>query len=209
VLGATSDLLSTYTLLMTDLFVQHNEFLLRRKVFRLIGASFEVFTPDGQLALYVNQKGFKLREDIRAYADKEKTQELLVIRARQIIDFSAAYDVFDPSGALIGTMRRKGFKSIIRDEWKVLDVAGNEVAVVKEDSTGLALVRRFLTNLIPQSFRFYFHGDQQPAVEYRQKFNLFVYKLNIQFMPPAVGRLDKRMGLAAAILIAAIEGRQQ
>jgi len=72
----------------------HTRYLLKRQVFALTG-KFRVYAPDGSLALFSEQKMFRLREDIRLYADEGKVQELLWIQARQIIDFSAAYDVVD------------------------------------------------------------------------------------------------------------------
>ena len=49
--------------------------------------------------------------------------ELLSIQARQIIDFSAAYDVYDGStGSKVGALKRKGMKSILRDECEIREV---------------------------------------------------------------------------------------
>ena len=45
--------------------------------------------------MFSEQKMFRLREDIRVYSDESKSQEVLSIKARQILDFSAAYDVVD------------------------------------------------------------------------------------------------------------------
>ena len=71
---------------------QFNQYLLKRQVFALAG-KFRFFDPSNRLVLYSEQKMFKIREDIRVYSDESKTQEVLMIKARQIIDFSAAYDV--------------------------------------------------------------------------------------------------------------------
>jgi hypothetical protein len=43
---------------------------------------------------------------------------------------------------------------------------------------------------------------------FQQNFNPFVRKLTVDFTGDTQGRLDKRLGLAAGILLAAIEGRQ-
>ena len=100
---------------------QHNNYLIRRQVFALTG-KFRVFDPSENLVLFSEQKMFRLREDIRVYADESKTQEVLTIKARQIIDFSAAYDVMDSTtGEKVGVLRRKGWASMLRDEWEVLD----------------------------------------------------------------------------------------
>jgi uncharacterized protein YxjI len=186
---------------------QSNQYLLKRQVFALAG-KFRVFDPSGKLLLFSEQKMFKLREDIRVYADESKTQEVLAIKARQIIDFSAAFDVVDSTtGQKIGALRRKGLASVLRDEWEVLDVNDNVRGRLFEDSMGLALLRRFLTNLVPQNYDMFF-GETRVG-DYKQNFNPFTYELNIDFSMDTSGQLDRRLGIAAGILLAAIEGRQQ
>lgn len=185
---------------------QSNQYLLKRQVFALAG-KFRVFDPSGRLLLFSEQKMFKLREDIRVYADEAKTQEVLAIKARQIMDFSAAFDVIDSaSGQKVGALRRKGLASMLRDEWEILDVNDAVRGKLFEDSMGLALLRRFLTGLIPQNYDLLF-GETRVA-DYRQNFNPFSYQLNIDFSMDTSGQLDRRLGIAAAILLAAIEGRQ-
>ncbi len=186
---------------------QNNQYLLKRQVFALAG-KFRVFDTSGRLLLFSEQKMFKLREDIRVYADETKTQEVLAIKARQIMDFSAAYDVIDSaSGQKVGTLRRKGLASIVRDEWEVLDVNDNVLGKLFEDSMGLALVRRLLTNLVPQNYDMTF-GETRVG-DYKQNFNPFTYELNLDFSMDTAGQLDRRLGIAAGILLAAVEGRQQ
>lgn len=74
---------------------QLDRYLIRRHVFKVLGAGFHVYDGSGSLVAYSRQKAFKLKEDIRVYADATMQQELLRIAARQVIDFSAAYDVID------------------------------------------------------------------------------------------------------------------
>ena len=186
---------------------QFNQYLLKRQVFALAG-KFRVFDPSGRLLLFREQKMFKLREDIRVYADEAKTQEVLAIKARQIIDFSAAFDVIDSTtGQKVGALRRKGLASMLRDEWEILDVNDTVRGRLFEDSMGLALLRRLLTNLVPQNYDLLF-GETRVA-DYKQNFNPFTYELNIDFSMDTLGQLDRRIGIAAGILLAAIEGRQQ
>lgn len=186
---------------------QNNQYLLKRQVFALTG-KFRVFDTSGRLLLFSEQKMFKLREDIRVYADEAKSQEVLAIKARQIIDFSAAFDVIDSvSGQKVGALRRKGLASMFRDEWEVLDVNDNVLGKLFEDSMGLALVRRLLTNLVPQNYDMLF-GETRVG-DYKQNFNPFTYELNLDFSMDTARQLDRRLGIAAGILLAAIEGRQQ
>jgi uncharacterized protein YxjI len=73
---------------------QYQQYLLRRQVLALTG-KFRLYNPSGELVMFSQQKMFRLKEDIRIYADESRTQELLYIQARQILDFAAAYDVID------------------------------------------------------------------------------------------------------------------
>jgi uncharacterized protein YxjI len=186
---------------------QFPNYLLKRQVLALTG-KFRIYDPLGNLVMFSEQKMFKLREDIRVYADESKSQEVLSIKARQIVDFSAAYDVVDTAyNQKVGTLRRKGWSSILRDEWQVLDANDNQIGVLFEDSMGLALLRRFLLgSLLPQNYDIVL-GETRVA-DLKQNFNLFRYELNLDFSMDPSQRLDRRLGIAAGILLAAVEGRQ-
>jgi hypothetical protein len=140
---------------------------------------------------------FRLREDIRVYSDERKTQEVLSIKARQIIDFSAAYDVVDAEmNQKVGVLRRKGLRSILRDEWEVLDA-----------SVGLAMLRRLLLgSWLPQNYDITV-GESRVA-DLKQRFNLYRYEMDLDFTMDAGRLLDRRLGIAAAILLAAVEGKE-
>ena len=162
----------------------------------------------GNLVMFSEQKMFKLREDIRVYSDENKTQEVLSIKARQIVDFSAAYDVVDSaSNQKIGALRRKGWRSLLRDEWDVLDANDNVIGMLFEDSVGLALLRRFLLgSWLPQNYDVTL-GETRIA-DLKQNFNLFRYELNLDFSMDPTQRLDRRLGIAAGLLLAVVEGKQ-
>jgi len=185
----------------------NDAYVIRRKVFTIFGAKFHVYDSSGQVVLFSKQKAFKLKEDIRVFSDESEQEERLLIKARQIIDFSAAYDVVDVrSGSKIGAFRRKGFTSILRDSWEFLDTADRVIGTILEDSMFMALLRRFLTNLIPQSFHAQVGGKD--VAKYHQNFNPFVYKLRVNLEPQARSAVDPQLILAGGILLAAIEGRQ-
>jgi uncharacterized protein YxjI len=185
----------------------YDRYLLKRQVFALTG-KFRYYDPMGNLVMFSEQKMFKLREDIRVFADENKMQEVLQIKARQIIDFSAAYDVIDSAyNQKVGVLRRKGMRSILRDEWEVLDANDQLIGMLFEDSPGLAMLRRLLLgSLLPQNYDLTIR-DQRVA-DLKQRFNPFRYELDIDFSFDPVKTLDRRVGLAAGILLAAIEGRQ-
>ena len=123
----------------------HDQFTLRRKVFKLFGAAFHLYDPAGHLVGYSKQKAFKLREDIRLYASQDMSDELLTIGTGGILDFSATYTVTDArTGQAVGALRREGMKSMLRDSWLLLDAGGREIGTIKEESGMLGLVRRFV-----------------------------------------------------------------
>lgn len=191
---------------MDNLF-SSNMYILKRQVFALTGV-FRLYDANDTLTLYCKQKMFSLREDIRLYNDELMQEELLHIQARNLIDFSAAYDVFDSRlGTKIGTLRRKGVNSIIRDQWEVLDASEQTIGILIEDSTALALARRMLLGaLLPQNYDLLVNETRY--VDIRQRFNLFRYELEIDFRENIGDKIDRRLGIAAGILLAAIEGRQ-
>ena len=187
---------------------QYDHFHLKRQVFALTG-KFRLFDPQGHLVLFSQQKMFKLKEDIRVYSDETKTRELLLIQARQILDFSAAYDVIDSqSGIKVGVLRRKGFKSMIQDEWQILDPNDQPVGILHEDTLARSLLRRFLLgSLLPQDYDLLL-GENRVA-DLRQRFNPFRYELDIDCTLDTAHRLDRRLAVAAGILLATVEGRQE
>lgn len=185
-----------------------DRYVIRRKVLALFAQQFHVYDEMGNMVGYVKQKAFKLKEDIRLYSDESMATELLLIRARQILDISAAYDVIDSeTGQKVGVLKRKGFKSILKDEWIIMDAGDHDMGIIQEDSMLLALLRRFLTALIPQKFQFQIR--QRPVGMLKQAFNPFVFKAQADFSEDPGKVLDRRLGLAAVVLLLAIEGRQK
>jgi len=134
--------------------------------------------------------------------------ELLRISARNIIDIAATYDVFDSTtNEKVGALRRKGLKSIVKDEWLFLNNSDQEVGLIGEDSMALALIRRMIAGtLIPQGFEGTMGNTE--VCYFKQRFNPFIQKIDLDFSMDKQGLLDRRLGLAAAILLCAIEGRQ-
>ncbi|MEK5236078.1 hypothetical protein NST99_10305 [Paenibacillus sp. FSL L8-0470] len=185
----------------------HTEYIIRKKVFSIMGAKLHIYNSSEELVLYSQMKAFKLKEDIALFTDESMEKELLRIKARSVIDFSATYDVHDSeTGEHIGALRRKGLKSILKDEWIILDQRDTEIGLIKENSTLMALLRRFIT-LIPQKYNIELGNTVIPA--FRQNFNPFVTKIIADFSEDRSSQLDRRLGLAAGILLCAVEGKQE
>ena len=95
---------------------------------------------------------------------------------------------------------------MVRKEWTVLDALDNEIGRIREDSLALALVRRFLIALAPQTYTFELQGRAIGTAE--QNWNLFAPRMRVDFTEDPGRQFDRRLAVAAVVLLMAIEGRQ-
>jgi hypothetical protein len=96
---------------------------------------------------------------------------------------------------------------MVQDEWQVLDPSDQQIGILHEDSMALALLRRLLLGaLLPQNYDLLM-GETRVA-DLRQRFNLFRYDLEIDCSMDTNHRLDRRLAIAAGILLATVEGKQ-
>lgn len=190
---------------------QHDHFIARKKMLKIFGGAFHIRTEDGRLLAYSRQKAFKLREDIRVYAEEQQTIELLYIQADQIVDFSAAYRVHDSqSGELIGSLRRKGWTSLFRDSWEILDPQGQVRGRVLEDSGWKAAVRRLVENaslFLPQTYLI--QVGERTVGTMRQNFLGIPPKFFVDLSLDTEKLLTRPLAVATVILLLAVEGRQE
>lgn len=104
--------------------------------FKLIALASQIYIRDanGTLLGYVKQKLFKLKEDINVFADEGQTQQLFNIKADKILDFSANYRFTNNQGNQIGSIRRKGMRSIWKANYEIFDAAGNQTLQINEEN---------------------------------------------------------------------------
>ncbi len=154
---------------------------------------------------FCKQKVFKLKEDIRIYQSKDMNREVFRIKQKNILDFSGTFEVIDSmTNQTIGFLKRKGFKSMIKDEWILMDPQKREIGRVKEDSTFMALMRRYILSIIPYKYKIYHQGTHIGNLNEKFTFVRDIYNLNI-FNDPDF-KIDRRMLLSISICLDAIEG---
>ena len=66
--------------------LQLDRYIIREKFWKFFGNTLWLRDEQGNLHGFCKQKAFKLKEDIRLYADESMADELLKISARSIID---------------------------------------------------------------------------------------------------------------------------
>ena len=101
----------------------------------------------GQLIAFAKQKRMAFKESFTLYADESSRTPVLTIAADRRIDIRSVMTVRDPSGTVLGQLRKKGTASLLRSTWE-LDQPGRPVVVVQERSVAIALLRR-LWGLLP------------------------------------------------------------
>ncbi len=104
--------------------------------FKLLALASQIYIRDanGQLIGYVKQKLFKLKEDINIFADEQQTQHLFNIKADRVIDFSARYNFTDAQGRGLGSIKRKGMRSIFKAHYLIFDENESQIMEVHEES---------------------------------------------------------------------------
>lgn len=187
------------------------QYTVRRKILKIFGAAFHVYDSDNNIIGFCKQKAFKLKEDIRLFTGEDMDDELIVLRARSIIDFGSTYDITMPDGTTLGSLRRKGLKSsFVRDEWMMFDDEGAQIALIREKGAIASILRRvheLFSVVMPQQYEIVRTSDSLAIAELRQHFNPFVFRLGVKIMEEDE-QLDDLTLLGTACLIAAIEGRQ-
>jgi hypothetical protein len=99
-----------------------------------IAPQIKVTDPTGQTVLYVRQKALALREDVRIYADEQQQQQLYQLNADRIIDWSANYRVRTADGQDLGSLGRKGMRSLWNATYEITDPTGQPNAIIHEEN---------------------------------------------------------------------------
>ncbi|MFL2944004.1 MAG: hypothetical protein ACJZ2J_01570 [Candidatus Poseidoniales archaeon] len=184
-----------------------NQYLIREKFLKIFGNKFHIMDEHDQLYGFCEQKRFRIKEDIRLYDDESKNNEWLVIKQRNIVDAWGGFDILDPKeGVLLGTVRRKFWKSLLRTKWQVLDAEGNDIGMLLEDSMAQAIARRVFLGILPKKYTLHTMGNDNP-ITMRQKFNPIIRKLIVNIPPE--NNFNRKFIAGLAIVISALDGRGQ
>jgi uncharacterized protein YxjI len=186
---------------------QQDTFVARQKMVSMAPAYYLRDQVGAPLA-FLCQKVFSLKDDIRVFTDETQSQELLRIRGRKILDFGAAFDVTDSMREQkVGVLKRQGWKSFVRSEWSILDAEEREIGKIREDSLFRAMVRRVLGNVILKGYSFELDGETAGTA--KRVWNFFVPTMKVDFSNDPQKRLDRRLLVAAVILLMTVERNEE
>jgi hypothetical protein len=107
-----------------------------------------VTEPNGNEVLYIHQKTFALKEDVRIYSDQSKSEEVYRINAQSIIDFSARYNITESrTEKQIGHIQSKGFRSIWKTTYELYDAAEVQTHLIEEDNPLVKVADYFFSQI--------------------------------------------------------------
>ena len=114
--------------------------------FKLLAIASQIYVRDanGQLLGYVKQKLFKFKEDINVFADEGQTQHLYNIKADRVLDFSAKYNFTASNGQQLGSIKRKGMRSILKANYEVYDERDAQVYKIHEENAWVKVMDSLL-----------------------------------------------------------------
>ncbi|MBA3347561.1 MAG: hypothetical protein H0T13_03280 [Actinobacteria bacterium] len=167
---------------------------------------------DGTPVAFVRQKRMAIKEDIRFYADESQTDELFRIKARAVMEFSGRYDVTTPAGERVGVLGKVFGKSLLRSTWSIMDANEQELAIAKERSVPIAILRRAIDlvpygDFIPIPFHFTIDtvegahlGDLNRRFGVRDTYDL-------DLSGDTARTIDRRLAIALGIALDALQSR--
>jgi uncharacterized protein YxjI len=163
---------------------------------------------------FVEQARFKFKEDIRFYTDDSKSTELLRIKARQRFDPRATYDITGADGSKIGEIQKVFGRSLFRSTYAINSPSGTVTA--QELNPVVALFRRLVgfipyvgdfADWLPIPYHFEFHRDGELLGHHRRRIGTLRDVYDIDMSPDAGRTLDRRLVLAIAVGMDALQAR--
>ena len=94
-----------------------------------VARKLSVIDAAGNLSFFVKQKMFKLKESVTVFADVDQKLPLYELKADRVIDFSASYHLTDTRGNHVGTVRRKGMKSLWRARYDIVNGSSHPMTI--------------------------------------------------------------------------------
>lgn len=95
---------------------------------------FTATDASGKTVAYVKQKLFKLKEDISIFENESKAKLNFKITADKWIDFSTAYSFTDAEGKELGKVARKGWASIWKAKYELIDQQQKLQYLIREEN---------------------------------------------------------------------------
>jgi hypothetical protein len=165
----------------------------------------------GDPVAFVRQKRLALKEDIGFFADESEQEELFRLKARRVIEVGGRYDVVTPEGGRLGVLAKHFGASLLRSTWTIQDSNEQPIALARERSMPVALLRRAIDavpygELVPILYHFTITAEGREVGSLRRPIGVRDrYILRLDGDPER--RIDRRVAVALAIALDALQSR--
>src|SRR3954465_6771253 len=172
----------------------HATYVLVRPLFSFTRC-YRVYGPSGDLVAFVEQPWFRLRTELVMYADEAQRQPILVLKNRRFAALNMEHDLFDATtGQRLGVIRTRGWRSLWRDTWDILDADERPAGEMLED--GPWFWRRIL-RFLPGRHHIDLGGREVARIA--QRFHFFRRQFAL-FLLPVEDPIEPRFAIACALI---------
>ncbi len=160
--------------------------------FKILAIASQIYVQDatGRDVLYVKQRAFKLKEDVRICSDSSQTCELYQMKADRVLDISPRFTITDSAtGAVVGYIKREGLRSLWKASYLLLDASGAVTHHIKEENpwirvfdaivSDLPLVGFLTSYLLHPSYIVYEAGSERPLYRLKKQPAFFEGRFSI------------------------------
>ena len=184
-----------------------------RLSFKILALASQATMTDatGRTVLYTKQKLLKFKEHVEIFTDASKTTRLADIRANKVIDWSARYFSTDATGREIGSVGRRGWRSLWRAHYEAFNPGDNTPDFsIREENAGAKVADAFLSEIpILGMFSGYlFHprylasrSDGQPAMRLTKEAAFFEGRFRIDKVGELAPREEMNLLLSYLMLV--------
>lgn len=181
--------------------------------FKILALASQATVTDaaGKTVLYTKQKMFKFREHVEIFTDNTRATRLAEIKADKVIDWSARYSSTDASGLPIGSVGRKGWRSLWRSHYEVFNPGDQQPDFsIREENPGAKVMDGLLGEIpiIGLATGFLFHprylasrANGQPAMRIEKKAAFFEGRFEITKVGEMTPREELNLILSYMMLV--------
>jgi uncharacterized protein YxjI len=142
------------------------------------------------------------KRHVEFFTDDTKTQKVLEVKQLNKVEFPFAnFTIMDPTGNIIGKLRKNVLFDYIRRRWYVMSGSGLALCTIKEDSMVLSLFRRMglpLFSFMPTNFIFI--RDRKVIGEFNRKFTIRD-RYVLDMTSDSQHNVDRRIAIAMAVML--------
>ncbi len=170
-----------------------------------------VTDADGRTVLYTKQKLLKFREHVEIWTDASRGTRLAEIKANKVIDWSARYLSTDASGQPIGSVGRRGWRSLWKAHYETFNPGDNTADFsIREQNPWSKMADAFVSDipLLGMFSGYFFHPsylatrtDGRPAMKLTKQAAFWEGRFRIEKLGDMTAREELNLFLSFLMVV--------